>query len=322
VRELMAEMGYRKLDDIIGRVRLARQGSADRPLEGAGLDFSGVLQAGRRKKEIYWTERQKHPIDDMLDRKLIEAHAGAGKQAEPVRIDLPIHNVDRSAGAMLSGELAKRIRPQGACRRHHHVKLTGTAGQSFGAFLAKGVTFDLSATATTMSARACAAAAHRAAAGNARSCRRSRSSSATPCFTARSRASAISAASRASAFAVRNSGAAAVVEGCRRPWLRIHDRRRRRRARRDGPQLRGRHVGRRRLCARRGQAVRDALQHGHGRAGAGAEEDDILEKLHHHGGDLEHKGRVDVSGDMTRHDEERLFQLISNHRYTGSTARG
>jgi glutamate synthase (NADPH/NADH) large chain len=50
------------------------------------------------------------------------------------------------------------------------------------------------------------------------------------------------------------------------------------------------------------------------------EEDDILEKLHHHGGDLMHKGRVDVTGDMTRHDEERLFQLISNHRrHTGST---
>jgi glutamate synthase (NADPH/NADH) large chain len=50
------------------------------------------------------------------------------------------------------------------------------------------------------------------------------------------------------------------------------------------------------------------------------EEDDMLEKLHHHGGDLMHKGRVDVSGDMTRHDEERLYQLISNHlHYTGST---
>jgi len=50
------------------------------------------------------------------------------------------------------------------------------------------------------------------------------------------------------------------------------------------------------------------------------EEDDILERLHHHGGDLMHKGRVDVSGDMTRHDEERLFQLITNHKlYTGST---
>ena len=50
------------------------------------------------------------------------------------------------------------------------------------------------------------------------------------------------------------------------------------------------------------------------------EEDDMLEKLHHHGGDLAHKGRVDVSGDMTKHDEERLVQLISNHaHYTGST---
>jgi hypothetical protein len=58
--------------------------------------------------------------------------------------------------------------------------------------------------------------------------------------------------------------------------------------------------------------LRQPLQPGHGRAGAGAEEDDLLEKLHHHGGDLEHKGRVDLSCDMTRHDEERLFQLISN----------
>jgi glutamate synthase (NADPH/NADH) large chain len=51
------------------------------------------------------------------------------------------------------------------------------------------------------------------------------------------------------------------------------------------------------------------------------EEDDILEKLHHHGGDLMHKGRVDVSGDMTRHDEERLLQLISNHRLLTGSAR-
>ena len=52
------------------------------------------------------------------------------------------------------------------------------------------------------------------------------------------------------------------------------------------------------------------------------EEDDLLEKLHHHGGDIDHKGRVDVSGDMTSHDEERLYQLISNHvHYTGSTTR-
>jgi hypothetical protein len=57
------------------------------------------------------------------------------------------------------------------------------------------------------------------------------------------------------------------------------------------------------MCSTRRARFRQPLQHGHGRAGTGAEEDDILEKLHHHGGDLAHKGRVDVSGDMTRHDE-------------------
>jgi glutamate synthase (NADPH/NADH) large chain len=88
----------------------------------------------------------------------------------------------------------------------------------------------------------------------------------------------------------------------------------------DGPQLRGRHVGRHRLCARRGQLFETRCNMAMVELEPVPEEDDLMEKLHHHGGDLESKGRVDVSSDMTRHDEERLFQLISNHaRYTGSS---
>jgi glutamate synthase (NADPH/NADH) large chain len=122
-------------------------------------------------------------------------------------------------------------------------------------------------------------------------------------------------------FAVRNSGAIAVVEGVRRPWLRIHDRRSRRRAWRDRPQLRSRHVGRRSpMFSTRRVTFASRCNMAMVELEPVPEEDDILEKLHHHGGDLAHKGRVDVSGDMTRHDEERLFQLISNHmHYTGST---
>ncbi|TIO97709.1 MAG: hypothetical protein E5X90_24560, partial [Mesorhizobium sp.] len=89
------------------------------------------------------TERQKHPIDDVLDRKLIELAKPALEAKQPVSIELPIRNVDRSAGAMLSGEVAKRFKHKGLREDTIQVKLTGTAGQSFGAFLARGVSFEL-----------------------------------------------------------------------------------------------------------------------------------------------------------------------------------
>jgi glutamate synthase (NADPH/NADH) large chain len=76
-----------------------------------------------------------------------------------VQIDLPMKNVDRSVGAMLSGEVAKRYGYKGLPDDTIAIKLTGTAGQSFGAFVASGVTLDLIGEATTMSARACRAAA-------------------------------------------------------------------------------------------------------------------------------------------------------------------
>ncbi|TIL70203.1 MAG: hypothetical protein E5Y70_31845, partial [Mesorhizobium sp.] len=89
------------------------------------------------------TERQKHPIDDVLDRKLIELAKPALEARQPVSIELPIRNVDRSTGAMLSGEVAKRFKHKGLREDTISVKLTGTAGQSFGAFLARGVSFEL-----------------------------------------------------------------------------------------------------------------------------------------------------------------------------------
>ncbi|TIM51740.1 MAG: glutamate synthase subunit alpha, partial [Mesorhizobium sp.] len=83
------------------------------------------------------------PIDDVLDRKLIELAKPALEARQPVSIELPIRNVDRSTGAMLSGEVAKRFRHKGLREDTISVKLTGTAGQSFGAFLARGVSFEL-----------------------------------------------------------------------------------------------------------------------------------------------------------------------------------
>ncbi len=92
----------------------------------------------------YWTERQNHPIIDILDRKLIEKAMPALERASSrVVFDVDIKNVDRSAGAMLSGEVAKRYGHKGLKDDTIHVTLNGTAGQSFGAFLARGITFDL-----------------------------------------------------------------------------------------------------------------------------------------------------------------------------------
>ena len=92
---------------------------------------------------MHRTRAQKHPIDDILDRKLIAEAKPALENGKPVIIEATIRNVDRATGTMLSGEVAKRYGHEGLPDDTITVKLTGTAGQSFGAFLAQGVTLDL-----------------------------------------------------------------------------------------------------------------------------------------------------------------------------------
>ena len=92
---------------------------------------------------IYNCERQDHKIHDIIDRKLIAQSQSALDRGAPVRIDMPIRNVDRTAGAMLSGEIAKRYGHGGLPHDSIVAHFKGTAGQSFGAFLARGVTFEL-----------------------------------------------------------------------------------------------------------------------------------------------------------------------------------
>jgi glutamate synthase (NADPH/NADH) large chain len=110
-----------------------------------GLDFSKLFTkpVAPDNVGIYRSEPQKHKIHDILDRKLIAEAQAALDRGAPVRINAAIRNIDRTAGAMLSGEVAKRYGHTGLPDDTIHVKLKGTAGQSFGAFLAGGVTFDL-----------------------------------------------------------------------------------------------------------------------------------------------------------------------------------
>jgi glutamate synthase (NADPH) large chain len=145
VRELMATMGYAKFDDMIGQMQMLDQRRVIEHWKAKGLDFSRLFYRPDAPKEvaIYHRERQDHKIHTILDRKLIAQAQAALDRGAPIRLVTTIKNTDRACGAMLSGEVAKRYGDAGLPDDTIHVKLTGTAGQSFGAWLARGVTLEL-----------------------------------------------------------------------------------------------------------------------------------------------------------------------------------
>ena len=322
VRELLAEMGFRRLDEIIGDTDLVEKQPMVDHWKARGLDFSRLFhKPAAAKEDTRWTQRQKHPIDDVLDRELIEKAMPALESKTPVKIEAAIRNVDRSAGAMLSGEVARRFGHKGLKDDTVQVTLTGTAGQSFGAFLARGVSLELIGDGNDYVGKGLS--------GGRIAIRPSDDSRIVPEQSIIVGNTVLYGAIQGECyfrgvagerFAVRNSGAVAVVEGVGDHGCEYMT---------GGVVVVIGQTGRN-FAAGMSGGVAYVLDE----AGDFAErcnmamvelepvpeEDDMLEKLHHHGGDLAHKGRVDVSGDMTRHDEERLVQLISNHaHYTGST---
>ncbi|MBL71152.1 MAG: glutamate synthase large subunit [Rhodobiaceae bacterium] len=143
VREMLAEMGFTSLNEIIGQTDLLDTRDAISHWKAQGLDFTRLFTKIETDKEVYHSQSQNHPIDDILDRKLIAEAMPALDNKTPVQIETAISNIDRSAGTMLSGELALRYGHAGLADDTISVKLRGTAGQSFGTFLARGVSFEL-----------------------------------------------------------------------------------------------------------------------------------------------------------------------------------
>jgi glutamate synthase (NADPH/NADH) large chain len=145
VRELMAGMGFRRFDEMIGQMQMLDQSRVIAHWKAKGLDFSKLFYKPEAPAgvKIYKCEPQDHKIHDILDRRLIAESQAALDRGAPVRIVTTITNIDRAAGAMLSGEIAKRYGHTGLPDDTIHVKLTGIAGQSFGAWLARGVTLEL-----------------------------------------------------------------------------------------------------------------------------------------------------------------------------------
>ncbi len=145
VREYMAQMGIRKFDELIGRTDLIDVRRAVSHWKAKGLDFSRVLHQPEVPENVarYHQETQDHGIEKALDHELIEKARPAIENRTAVRIETSICNVNRSVGAMLSGAVALRHGHSGLPDDTIHVKFKGTAGQSFGAFLASGITFEL-----------------------------------------------------------------------------------------------------------------------------------------------------------------------------------
>jgi glutamate synthase (NADPH/NADH) large chain len=145
LRRVMAELGFRKLEEMVGRVDCLQQRTDVTHWKAKGIDLSSILynppvphHVGRRQMQP-----QDHGLEAALDRHLIKQCKKALEEQIPVSVSLPIRNVHRTVGAMLSGEIARRYGSAGLLEDTIRIQLTGCAGQSFGAFLAKGVRLTL-----------------------------------------------------------------------------------------------------------------------------------------------------------------------------------
>lgn len=145
IRETLAEIGVRSLDEVIGHAEMLQVKADHTTPKTAGLDFSRLLYVpeAARENAIINVTAQHHDIDKVLDREIISRAYPAIEHRMPVELEFPIANTDRSVGAMLSGVIAKKYGNAGLPDDTINCTFKGSAGQSFGAFLAHGVTFRL-----------------------------------------------------------------------------------------------------------------------------------------------------------------------------------
>jgi len=326
VRELMAEMGYRTFSEMIGQMQMLDQRAAVDHWKAHGLKFDRLFfkpQAGDGI-HIHKCEEQDHQIDDILDRKLIEMARPALDNGTPVQIETAIGNTDRTAGAMLSGQVAKKYGHKGLPDDSIHIKLKGTAGQSFGAWTAHGVTLELEGEGNDYVGKGLSGGRiviYPPAEATKINPDRSIIVGNTVLYGA-IEGECYFRGIAGERFAVRNSGALAVVEGAGDHCCEYMT---------GGVVVVIGPTGRNFAAGMSGGIAYVLDEDGSfptrcNLAMVDLEpvlaEEDMAASHHHQRHDLESHGRVDVMSDMTRFDAERLYQLIENHvRYTNS-ARG
>jgi glutamate synthase (NADPH) large chain len=322
VREIMAELGFRTFNEVIGQSQVLDKERAIGHWKARGLDFEKLFHKPEvpANVAIYHRERQDHGLDKVLDNKLIELARPALEKKERVTHELTICNRDRAAGAMLSGEIARRWGHDGLAEDTIWLSLKGTAGQSFGAWLANGVTLDLVGEGNDYVGKGLS--------GGKLIVRPDPSSGIVPeesiivGNTVLYGAIAGECYFRGIAgerFAVRNSGAVAVVEGTGDHGCEYMT---------GGVVVVLGPTGRNFAAGMSGGIAYVLDEDGTFAKRCNLsmvdlepveEEEDLMIRLHHHGGDLETKGRIDILANMSGHDEERLMQLLANHmKYTDS----
>jgi len=323
VREHLAAMGLRSYDELIGATEWLDQQAAISHWKARGLDFTRIFAKPDVTGPVA-TKRvtaQDHGIDRILDRKLIAAAKPALEHGKATEIQATIRSADRTAGAMLSGEVARRYGHAGLPEDTIRVKLDGIAGQSFGAWTAHGVTLELTGEANDYVGKGLS--------GGKLIVRPQDKIGFVPeksiivgntvlygAITGECYFRGVA----GERFAVRNSGAVAVVEGVGDHGCEYMT---------GGCVLVIGETGRN-FAAGMSGGVAYVLDE----AGDFAKrcnlamvdlqpipsEEATIERLHHHGGDLEHHGLVDVTARMDRNDATRVWELLSRHaRYTGSS---
>jgi glutamate synthase (NADPH/NADH) large chain len=145
LREIMAELGYRTINEMVGQVDSLEVRDDITHWKYSKLDLSPILyrEPASPYTGLYCTETQDHGLSNILDWKLLEAARPALERKEPVQASFPVVNTDRSTGTVLSNEITRRYRGAGLPDNTIHFKFRGTAGQSFGAFNTRGVTMEL-----------------------------------------------------------------------------------------------------------------------------------------------------------------------------------
>jgi glutamate synthase (NADPH) large chain len=322
VREIMAALGYRTFNEMVGQSQCLDTERAIGHWKARGLDFEKLFHKPDVPDSvaIYNSERQDHGLAKVLDIKLIELAKPALEDKRPVKQELGIGNRDRATGAMLSGEVAKRYGHTGLPEDTLWLSFKGTAGQSFGAWLAHGVTLDLIGEANDYVGKGLS--------GGKLIVRPDPTSGITPEESIIVGNTVLYGAISGECyfrgvagerFAVRNSGAVAVVEGTGDHGCEYMT---------GGIVVVIGPTGRNFAAGMSGGIAYVLDEDGSFERRCNLSmidlepveaEEQVMRQLSNQGGDLESHGLVDIMGDMTKQDAERLHQLIARHaHYTNS----